>query len=162
MEKRKHHVVDESFRGTLKDKKKLRLCTTCFIKKFKDYLVANDTKAIVVEPFSGFNAYQFYTFDEMVLKYGWPENKVRTLRSLGRQVGSCVSCGKPAKLHLFPPDVYERDPFDLNIDTSVKGQLLCPDCLSNALQNIIEREQIFFKEVLPPGQGEGLITPFEV
>ncbi len=51
LEKRKYHFFDATYRRLYKQGEKLKLCTSCFIEKYREYLNFFQYKAIVVEPF---------------------------------------------------------------------------------------------------------------
>lgn len=159
-EKRKYHFFDASYRGLYKNGEELKLCTSCLIRKYRDYLKLFKHRAVIIEPFKPFNAYQFYTFEDM-LKYEWEKERVEAVKALLTETGKCSGCGVPAVFLLCTPEVYSRDPYEFIIVSDHKGRLLCSDCVCHHLEKVIGREQIFFDEVWPPIAGDGVATSFE-
>ncbi|UCB57631.1 MAG: hypothetical protein JSV30_03355 [Candidatus Omnitrophota bacterium] len=161
LEKRKYHFFDPTYRGLFKNnQKKLRLCTPCLMDKYKEYLEAFEYKAVIIEPFKPLNAYQFYTFEDMP-KYNWKKELVERIKSLIPEIGKCKKCGSSAHFLLYSPEVYSKDPWNFILVPEYKGIYLCPDCVTDHLKQIIEKEQIFFDEVFPPIRGDGVATSFE-
>lgn len=161
LEKRKYHFFDASHRGLYKGGEKLKLCTSCLMEKYNEYLKRFEYKAVIIEPFKPYNAYQFYTFEQM-LEYEWEEEQVEVVKALIMEVGKCSKCGNSAPFLLCSPEIYSRDPTGIiMIPEDYKGDFLCADCISDHLRHVIEREQIFFDEVFPPMGGDGVATSFE-
>lgn len=159
LEKGKYYCLDPSYRGVYKKEKSQRLCRDCFLFIYSTYLKSYTHKAVVVEPFKPFNAYQFYPFEEMAT-YNWPENEIEKLRNYIKGQSDCEMCHNTAPFLLFSPDLYARDPYG-NISESMQGTWLCGDCLTKKLEEIIRTEYIFYDEVWPPQDSNGFITPFE-
>jgi len=162
LEKNKYHIFDASHRNYYKKGEKLKLCTVCLIKKYKEYLKNFPSKAIVIEPFDNhkFSAYQYYTFEDM-LKYNWPKDVVDELKKLTPEEGKCTKCKNTTSFKLYPPNLYDRNPYDFKVNKQCESQLMCAECLSDHLWQIIDREQSFFSEVWPPLKAEGVATSFE-
>ena len=62
----RYHVFDPTHWGKFRDSKKIKLCTSCMMKKYKDYLNIFPGKAIIIEPMKDYIAYPYYTFEEIL------------------------------------------------------------------------------------------------
>ena len=161
LEKNKYHFFDATYRRLYKQAERLKLCTSCLMEKYKEYLNFFQYKAIVVEPFKPLNAYQFYSFQQMK-KYNFRKEDIEKMKILISRIKRHCDCGRSARFLWCSPEVYFRDVYKFNMNSEYKGDSLCIKCLCNHLKNIITREQIYFDEVFPPiGESDGLITAFE-
>ena len=161
LEKDKYHIFDATYRGKYKNGEKLKLCTVCLVEKYKEYLLNFKYRAIIIEPFNiELNSYQYYTFEDM-LEFNWPKQTVNKIREMLPSKGECIHCSKETSFLFCSPDVYSRNPEAFDINYQYKGILLCPNCIATRLRQAIESEQLFFGEVLPPLNAEGVSTSFE-
>jgi len=160
----KYHKFDPSYRGQFRDAKKMKLCTLCLMKEYKDYLNKFRYNAIVVEPLNKYTAYQYYTFEDMIKNDWWPSDEIEKLRKIASK-GNCVKCDEETSLTLCSPEIYHNEPADGKFYTddieNLNMKHLCSDCLCDHIEKIIREKNIFFDEVFPIRTGDGLMTSFE-
>lgn len=142
--------------------KKIKLCTPCMMKKYKEYLHIFTGKAVVIEPMKNYIAFPYYTFKEILEDDYWPKDGVIELKNLLNQEGSCVECEKKANYLLCSPEIYKNnptEPFDIKNNMHSK-KFLCADCLCNRLEKIIVENNLYFNAVYPIMDGDGVATSF--
>lgn len=166
LERERNHSFDATWRGELNDGERLKLCTACLMRTYKKYLSSFTAKAIIVEPQLGmknfrFNAYHFYTFEQMP-QWNWPIESVHNLINMLPDDGACTTCSAShAPFFYCSPDIFHHDPYTMKINTSVAGEQLCPECAGRKIQDQILRLNLFLSEVLPPREGDGIAFSFE-
>lgn len=158
----RYHVFDPTPWAKDFHSKKMKLCTSCMIKKYKEYLVIFKGKAVIIEPMINYIAFPYYTFEEILDGDYWPKEGVTEIKDLIDQGGKCAVCEKETNYLLCSPEIYQNNPIkpiDIKNNNCSK-EFLCADCLCDRLEKIIVRKNIFFNAIYPIMDGDGLATSF--
>jgi hypothetical protein len=158
----KYHVFDPTHWGLYRDSKKMKLCTLCMIKKYKEYLNIFSGKAVIVEPMKNYIAFPYYTFEEILEEDYWPRESVEELQDFISQNGRCIECEKNTNFLLCSPEIYQSNPlkpFDIKNENCSK-KYLCTDCLCEHLEQIIVENNLYFNTIYPIRGGDGVSTSF--
>ena len=158
----RYHIFDPTLGGLYRDSKKMKLCTPCMIKKYKEYLNASQDKAIIIEPLKKYIAYRYYTFEEILENDYWPKEGIDELKNLIHQKGNCVKCKKETALLLCSPEIYQNNPlkpFDIK-NNNFSKEFLCASCLCDHLERTVINNNVYFNDIYPIRGGDGLTTSF--
>lgn len=156
----KYHVFDPTPWIENFHLKKIKLCTDCMMKKYREYLNDFTGKAVIVEPMKNYVAFPYYTFEEILKGDYWPKEGVVELRNFIDQGGACAKCHKRTNYLLCSPEIYQNDPIkDLHINNCTK-EFLCVDCLCDRLEKNIVENDLYFNAIHPVRDKDGMATSF--
>ncbi|MCK4525043.1 MAG: hypothetical protein KAU07_01250 [Candidatus Andersenbacteria bacterium] len=155
-----YHKFDAKHGGKYKDGKTCKVCTKCLMKNLKEYFINFKHKAVIIEPFKPFNAYDFCTIGD-VERIWKNDGKMESIKKIFQFDMSCIKCGKKTSLMLFSPEVYNKNPYEFKINNSCKGKPYCSSCICKHIEEIIIRERLYFDHVYPPREEDGIMSPFE-
>lgn len=161
-------TFDYSHQGRIKQQPTFKVCQKCGLEKLVADLQKYSHKAVIIQPSSKYNAYTFYSFDELnegATHYDGIEYVENIKSFLPESNEKCKFCSNEAIYTWCPFDIYyEGRPDSFDIDLSVKQECIyvCKDCLIELLVNKIETEKIDFSAVYPTIDETGFYTPWQV
>jgi hypothetical protein len=163
------HGFDPGMRGERRGTPpKTRLCRACLAGALGDALRAFPYRALVVEPSPEGNGYSFAPLDIPTRSFDWgsgqeAEELKGSIRALLPPPGSaCIRCGRPASFTWCGLEAFV-DPFELRLQWHGQSseQFLCNACVASDVEERIRASAVIFDEVIPPADGDGVLTSAE-
>lgn len=172
------HQFDSTIRGNYPSGMRLALCTPCMLRQYRSSLLAFKGRAVVIQPLpqrplkrvlfwrvKPFNAYQFYPLNLMRTRdYNFSQEWIDAIsKYFPSEEARCKLCNARAQYNWCSPDLYYRSPFDaVNTSGDFEQEFLCSNCLADRFSKIVCREGLYFAEVQPPVETDGMCSSFEV
>ena len=168
--KRELHEFDPGMRGQRAGAPpKTRLCRGCLAHSLGDALREFPYRALVIEPSPEGGGYSFAPLDIPTRNFHWGDGQGAvelkdSIRALLPPPGSeCGRCGKPASFTWCGLEAFVDSPFEFRLQW--RGQFselyLCNACVASEVEERILASAAVFREVIPPADGEGVLTPAE-
>ena len=167
--KRELHEFDPGMRGQRAGAPpKTRLCRGCLAHSLGDALRAFPYRALVVEPSPEGNGYGFVPLDIPTRSFQWgsgreAEELKDSIRALLPPPGSsCGRCGRPASFTWCGLEAFV-EPFELRLQWHGRftESYLCNECVASDVEERVRASAVIFDEVIPPADGEGVLTSGE-
>jgi len=162
-------IYDSTRQGRMKNERKMNLCQKCaLIRLFKSF----NNKTIIVHPLKKYNAYVYYSFNELLPSSWDATNKDRDIKFVSAlrklippDSAVCNCCTDHASFTWCSPEVFDNNPFKTEIspEEDFEAVYLCRECLIKSFSGIVQSENISFSAISPPAiDGEGYYTPWDV
>lgn len=163
-------TFDYSRQGRIKNETKIKVCQKCGIENIVAGLQKYSKSAVIIQPSSNYNAYAFYSFNELNEGSKHSINKSKEIEYneniksfLPQSNEKCKFCSDSAIYTWCPMDIYYDTPDSLDINLAIKEKCIyvCKDCLIKLFCNKIETENINFHAVYPIIDEAGFYTPWD-
>ncbi len=140
-----------------------RLCAGCLSSALGEYFRNFSHRALAIAPKPEPGGYSFAPLD---IKTSWvwtPELKEQVRRLLPDSDARCGRCGRAARFTWCGLDIFEGTPGELLIRERGRftEEPLCGTCAAGEFDRVFRASGAVFREVIPPADGDGVLTPAE-
>ena len=156
---------DATWRGErASDDARRRLCEACLSAALAEYFRGFTHRALVIEPTKEPRGYSFAPLDIPLKFFTWTDELRDQVRSLLPDPAAvCSRCGLAARFQWCGLDIFEGSPYELSLRErgSFREESLCGTCVAKAFDQAFRGSGTILREVLPPADGDGVLTPAE-
>jgi hypothetical protein len=151
-------TFDSFLRAERSHGEKMDVCQSCLLNKLREYLDAYKFRAVVVYPVHSGNAYHFYSDKSLHHYHFEPEWIDNILKFLPPPDASCEACHQPAHFNWCSSEIYYNEPAlgSINLEDKFPHEYLCSECVDQKFREYVRREGIYFEELLPPVDADGV------
>jgi hypothetical protein len=141
-----------------------RLCAGCLSAALGEYLRNFSHRALAIAPTPEGGGYSFAPLDIRTRSFVWSDElKEQVRRLLPDADAKCRRCGRAARFTWCGLDIFEGTPYELHMRE--RGQFaeepLCGTCAATEFDRVFRASSAVFQEVIPPADGDGVLTPAE-
>lgn len=163
--KKERNSFDATWRGSrLGDDLRRRLCVNCLPKVLGEYFRAFSYRAVAIAPGGERAGYSFAPLEQRTNAFVWSDELEARVRDLLPPEGAaCARCGAPAHFNWCGREIYDGSPFELRLRPrgTFPEQPLCGGCAAEAFESAFRAGGAVLREVLPPADGDGLLSTAE-